>query len=629
MSEMVMQTIPIGEIAESPHNPRRVYDEAALADLADSIREVGVLEPLLVRRIEPRPPGRFFPFELVAGHRRLRAARLAGVPVVPCVVREMDDAQALEAALVENGQREDVTPLDEATAFSRLVELGRSVEDIASRIGRSVGYVRARLRLLELVPEVRALLDAERIHVGSALLLAQVSEAEQRAAAADIGKGRYRPSRKPADAWTTSDVASLLRDRSRRISLAIWPVDDAELVPEAGACSTCPKRTGSQRALLAEMEGEDQCLDGACWDAKLTASLMAARERGELVLEGPALTRCEDAGAIFPLDTEVDEEDFGEVYEIPEHSEYMLTWEEGLARIGVAPTEWVLAVYDRMTQGPRVERWVSAGHLANIVEPHWPEVARLLRVRQVEWDERPAAARGAAPARGAGGSEAEADADDLDEVETGAHAEEERVRAEKAKAEKAKADREKKVQDMARDAMTRELVGYASSYEDDAGASVPWWSALARVALAQAHAETCVAVLKRRGLPPAQVSKTESHYEAARRGLEAWLITVERVGDARGLLVELVAHAGLGSHWLFAKDDPNGDLGPYRILPLLRETRAEDEPGIDVGKALKDARRKLSDDEHLAQHKAKKAADSAAKKAKKKAAKAREVRDGA
>jgi ParB-like chromosome segregation protein Spo0J len=537
----------------------------------------------------------------------------------------MDDAQALEAALVENGQREDVTPLDEATAFDRLGALGRSVEDIASRIGRSVGYVRSRLRLLDLVPEVQELLDGHRIHVGSALLLAQVSNDEQRRAAADIAKGRYRQGRKGNDAWTSSDVASLLREKSRRISLALWPVDDAELVPEAGACTTCPKRTGSQRALLAEMEGEDQCLDEACWDGKVTATLVAARGRGELVLEGPALTRCEDAGAIFPLDTDVDEEDFGEVYEIPDHSETMLTWEEGLARIGVTPTEWVLTVDDRMTQDPRVERWISARHLADIVEEHWPEAARLLRVRQVEWDERPATAQGA-PARRVG-DEAQEDADELDEVETLAHAEAERARAEKARAEREKADRERKVQDIARASMMRELVSYA---EADGPERAEWWMALVRVALSNASAEACLAALRRRGLPPAPNGKNDSSWEAARRGLAAWLVTASSVGEVRGLLVELMAHPGLSSTFLFEKDDPNGDAGPYNIIPLLRETRAdEDEPGIDVGKALKAARRKLSDDEHLAEHKAKKAADSAAKKATKKAAKAREVRDGA
>ena len=131
-----LRDIAIEEIAESPHNPRRVYDEAALEELADSIREQGVLEPLLVRprAQDPRPPGVFFPFELVAGHRRLRGARKAGLREVPCIVRKLDDAQALEAALVENGHREDVTPLDEATAFARLIELGREVHEIADAV---------------------------------------------------------------------------------------------------------------------------------------------------------------------------------------------------------------------------------------------------------------------------------------------------------------------------------------------------------------------------------------------------------------------------------------------------------------------------------------------------------------
>src|SRR5437879_5682068 len=136
-----IQDIPIAKIRESKTNPRRFFDESKLAELAANIRQHGVLQPILLR---PLPDGEAGTYELVAGARRLRASKLAKRDTIPATVRELTDAQALELQVIENVQRVDVHPLDEARGYAALIELQPdtyTVESIASRVGRSPTYV--------------------------------------------------------------------------------------------------------------------------------------------------------------------------------------------------------------------------------------------------------------------------------------------------------------------------------------------------------------------------------------------------------------------------------------------------------------------------------------------------------
>jgi len=136
-----IQDIPLEKIRESKTNPRRFFDEAKLAELADNIRQHGVLQPILLR---PLPEGEAGTYELVAGTRRYRASKLAKRDSIPATVRELTDAQALELQVIENVQRVDVHPLDEAQGYAALIELQPdtyTVETIASRVGRSPAYV--------------------------------------------------------------------------------------------------------------------------------------------------------------------------------------------------------------------------------------------------------------------------------------------------------------------------------------------------------------------------------------------------------------------------------------------------------------------------------------------------------
>lgn len=158
---------PITDISPNQMQPRKRFDEATLNELKDSIREKGVLEPLLVRR---NAAG----FELIAGERRWRAARLAGLAEVPVVVVDATDEESLEYAIIENIQREDLNAIEEAEAYRTLVNFGLSQEDVAKRVGKERATVANYLRLLKLPPEVKDEIAKGTISMGHARALLSV-----------------------------------------------------------------------------------------------------------------------------------------------------------------------------------------------------------------------------------------------------------------------------------------------------------------------------------------------------------------------------------------------------------------------------------------------------------------------
>jgi ParB family chromosome partitioning protein len=181
-----LREIPIDLITANPRQPRRRFDEDALAALAGSLGERGVLQPVLVR---PTPAG---VYELIAGERRWRAARLAGLEAIPALVRPHDDALALEVALIENMAREDLNPIEEARAVAALVEeLGLTREQVGKRVGRSRVAVSNLLRLLDLPDEALALIERGTLSEGHgrALLLAKDHTDRRRLARSAAAEG--------------------------------------------------------------------------------------------------------------------------------------------------------------------------------------------------------------------------------------------------------------------------------------------------------------------------------------------------------------------------------------------------------------------------------------------------------
>jgi len=172
--------VPVQDIVPNPDQPRRHFDEEALAALADSIRRHGLLQPLVVCAAGDR-------YELIAGERRLRAAERAGLDRVPIVVREAAPAKRFELALIENLQREDLSPLEEAEAYRHLIdEYGLTQEEIAQRVGKSRPAVANALRLLALPEPVKAQVETGELSAGHARAVLSVDPAEQASFAREI-----------------------------------------------------------------------------------------------------------------------------------------------------------------------------------------------------------------------------------------------------------------------------------------------------------------------------------------------------------------------------------------------------------------------------------------------------------
>lgn len=248
-------------------NPRKTVGD--LTELAASIKEHGIIEPLLVRplpapeTVEQDGETVTLTHEILAGQRRYLGAILAGSDSAPCIVREMGDAEALEIGLVENGQRKDPSPLEEAEAMNVLiVEYGRTVEEIADKLGRDRRYVQRRLALLSLSETAKTWLREDALPLKHAEMLAAVDTATQEGVLT-----RY----KTRDLPSAREFARVLSFELMSLDNAPFDTKDAKLVSRAGACGPCPKNSASQRDLFDGMGAGAHCLDRACWDAKVEA----------------------------------------------------------------------------------------------------------------------------------------------------------------------------------------------------------------------------------------------------------------------------------------------------------------------------------------------------------------------
>jgi ParB/RepB/Spo0J family partition protein len=175
-----VRIVPVDHIEPNPEQPRLAFNQETLDELAASIREHGVLQPILVRPIGPNT------YQLIAGERRWRASRQAGLDSIPALIEEIDDDTALEISIIENLQREDISPLDEASMFDRMVsEHGYSIRKLADKLGKDKGYVENRLRLADAPDEVRALVSVRKDTLSHAYELMKVDDPKRRRRLAD------------------------------------------------------------------------------------------------------------------------------------------------------------------------------------------------------------------------------------------------------------------------------------------------------------------------------------------------------------------------------------------------------------------------------------------------------------
>src|ERR1700721_1454870 len=266
--------VPLAELVESSTNPRKTFDDERLEELAESIRNKGVLSPLLARKVNGH-------FEIVSGARRYRAAQRAGLQEVPVRLVAPNDEEGPETQLIENIQRADVHPFEEAQGFRALLEregAGYTVEKIAAKTGRASALIAKRLRLLDLIPPVADAFTAGRIGIEHALLVAKLGANVQEEALRHCFDGYYAANDAERSLVPVSRLQAWI-EQNVYLSLKSVPFskDDETLVPEAGSCANCPKRTGFNTLLFSEVR-EDACSDAGCFNRKLDAHITQRRQ---------------------------------------------------------------------------------------------------------------------------------------------------------------------------------------------------------------------------------------------------------------------------------------------------------------------------------------------------------------
>jgi ParB family transcriptional regulator, chromosome partitioning protein len=284
-----VQDIPLEAIRESSSNPRRVFDDGQLRELAANIQLHGVLQAILVR---PSPDGAEGTYDLVAGARRLRASKLAGKNTIPATVRNLTDAEAQEVRLIENLQRTNIHELDEGIGYRSLIDLRPdfyTVETIAAQLAKSPSYVKGRISLTELIPAAQTAFYDGRLTVAHALEIARLQPRDQERALMECFPGHRSTGSILKDRKAEALTVRQLRDWIEReihldLKNASFDTEDANLLPAAGACSVCPKRTGNNPLLFPEIKNKSLCMDPACHQAKVQAFVQLQVE--PLVKEG-------------------------------------------------------------------------------------------------------------------------------------------------------------------------------------------------------------------------------------------------------------------------------------------------------------------------------------------------------
>jgi ParB/RepB/Spo0J family partition protein len=272
---------------------RTHYDAAALKDLAENIKAVQVIEPIIVRpKIGGKDAERF---EIVAGERRWRASRDAGLDTIPAIVRTLDDSQVLEIQLVENLHREGLHALEEAEGYEILMQQHHyDIEQLCAKVGRSRAYVYARLKLLALDKKSREAFYAGKLTAATALLIARipVPTLQQDALKAITATWNGEP-------LPFKDAQRHVQDRyMTRLKDAPFDAKATDLVHGAGPCSTCPKLTGNQPELFGDIKNADVCTDPVCYAGKRAA--WGERLRAQAEADGRTVLTGKDAKRIAP-----------------------------------------------------------------------------------------------------------------------------------------------------------------------------------------------------------------------------------------------------------------------------------------------------------------------------------------
>lgn len=274
-----LEIISIDKIEISVTNPRKSFENKSFNELVESIKEHGVLQPILVRlNVE----GSMWTedYQLVCGERRYRAAKMAGLDVIPAMIQVLTDDEAFELQIIENLERKDVHPLEESDAFKKMLDSGKyTIADIAAKMAKPESFIVQRLKLVDLIEPIRTDFIAGHLGIGHAILIARCDEFKQ----LDIHKDSQPYNEHyPTNYGTIHDLKETIEDDSTLLSEAEFSLSDAKLT-DACACDVCPKRSGSNPVLFEDMQ-EDRCFDEVCFKNKTEAFIEI--EVAEIINEG-------------------------------------------------------------------------------------------------------------------------------------------------------------------------------------------------------------------------------------------------------------------------------------------------------------------------------------------------------
>ena len=252
MSEF--KELKLSDIFPSRTNPRSEFEENSIRELSESIKQHGVLQPIIVREQVDRDNK----YDLVCGERRYRASILAELETIPASIRELTDDEVFELQIIENLERKDVHPMDEAVAFKKMIDSGKyTLEDIAAKVAKTETFIAQRLKLNDLIPELKEDFLKGEFGIGHAVLLSKIGEQDQKEIF-DDSKSQWNPGY-----GTIKELKDTIEGESFDLDDAIFSLLDEELLPKAGACVFCPKNSASNPVLFPDEKDKDTCFDKA------------------------------------------------------------------------------------------------------------------------------------------------------------------------------------------------------------------------------------------------------------------------------------------------------------------------------------------------------------------------------
>ena len=257
-ANLQIEDIPIGKISPDPNQPRKTFNEDSLQLLSQSIREHGILQPITVRKSEKN-------FIIVMGERRYRASKLAGKKTIPCMIKEYSNSNILEVQIIENLQRRDVEPTEEAEAISYLSQTYNPSE-IAQRLGRTENFVRQRIKLAGLIEGFKTFVRNGEMTLSLAISVALFETEDQQMMLETVG-----------EEFNAHQIKRLIENKTFDLYKAPFDFNDEALIEKVGACTTCPFNTANQGNLFGE--GKMICTKASCFETKKHKTFLNLIER--------------------------------------------------------------------------------------------------------------------------------------------------------------------------------------------------------------------------------------------------------------------------------------------------------------------------------------------------------------